>query len=103
MTEEHLVECERNWNLELPPAYRDFLACMGVDAGRFSPFAGKEYNFYELLRDPREDYRPQQFSFDTPYGAPDDASCGRVAYSGARLSSKALQPAASMARFMPAS
>lgn len=26
--------------------------------------------------------RVQQFSFDTPYGAPDGASCGRVAYSG---------------------
>lgn len=26
--------------------------------------------------------RIQQFSFNTPYGAPDDASCGRVAYSG---------------------
>src|SRR5690606_36339657 len=26
--------------------------------------------------------RVQQFSFDTPYGAPDDNVCGRVAYSG---------------------
>ncbi len=26
--------------------------------------------------------RTQQFSFNTPYGAPDDAVCGRVAYSG---------------------
>jgi hypothetical protein len=26
--------------------------------------------------------RVQQFSFDTPYAAPDDAACGRVAYSG---------------------
>ncbi len=26
--------------------------------------------------------RTQQFSFNTPYGAPDDAACGRVAYSG---------------------
>jgi hypothetical protein len=26
--------------------------------------------------------RIQQFSFNTPYGAPDEASCGRVAYSG---------------------
>ena len=26
--------------------------------------------------------RVQQFSFDTPYGAPDAAACGRVAYSG---------------------
>jgi len=26
--------------------------------------------------------RSQQFSFDTPYGAPEDAVCGRVAYSG---------------------
>jgi hypothetical protein len=28
------------------------------------------------------DGRVQQFSFDTPYAAPDDAACGRVAYSG---------------------
>jgi hypothetical protein len=59
--EEHIVTCERNWALELPRAYRDFLACMGVDAGRFSPLAGKEWNFYELLREPPEDYRPQKF------------------------------------------
>ncbi len=26
--------------------------------------------------------RPQQFSFNTPYASPDDAVCGRVAYSG---------------------
>jgi hypothetical protein len=26
--------------------------------------------------------RVQQFSFNTPFGAPDDAACGRVAYSG---------------------
>src|SRR5690606_32233661 len=26
--------------------------------------------------------RSQQFSFDTPYGAPEMAACGRVAYSG---------------------
>lgn len=59
--EEHLVACERNWDIELPSAYRDFLACMGVDAGHFSPLAGKEWNFYELLGDPPENYRPQQF------------------------------------------
>ncbi len=28
----------------------------------------------------------QQFSFNTPYGAPDDAICGRVAYSGFHVS-----------------
>lgn len=30
--------------------------------------------------------RAQQFSFNTPYGAPDDAICGRVAYSGFHVS-----------------
>jgi hypothetical protein len=30
--------------------------------------------------------RVQQFSFNTPYGAPDDATCGRVAYSGFHVS-----------------
>lgn len=59
--EEHLVACEQNWEIELPSAYRDFLVCMGVDAGRFSPLAGKEWNFYELLRDPPENYRPRSF------------------------------------------
>ncbi len=29
----------------------------------------------------------QQYSFNTPYGAPDDAICGRVAYSGFHVSS----------------
>lgn len=33
-----------------------------------------------------EDGRVQQFSFNTPYGAPDDAVCGRVAYSGFHVS-----------------
>jgi hypothetical protein len=32
------------------------------------------------------DGRVQQFSFNTPYGAPADAACGRVAYSGFHVS-----------------
>jgi hypothetical protein len=35
------------------------------------------------------DDRSQQFSFDTPYAAPDDAVCGRVAYSGFHVSADA--------------
>jgi hypothetical protein len=35
--------------------------------------------FVHLLN---ENERTQQFSFNTPYGAPDEAACGRVAYSG---------------------
>ena len=30
--------------------------------------------------------RVQQFSFNTPYGAPDSAACGRVTYSGFHVS-----------------
>jgi hypothetical protein len=30
--------------------------------------------------------RTQQFSFNTPYGAPADAACGRIAYSGFHVS-----------------
>lgn len=33
--------------------------------------------------------RTQQFSFNTPYGAPEDASCGRVAYSGFHVAAQA--------------
>lgn len=35
------------------------------------------------------DKRVQQFSFDTPYGAPADATCGRVAYSGFHVAATA--------------
>jgi len=59
--EEHILACEQNWGLEIPSAYRSFLECMGADAGHFSPFPNQEWNFYELLRDPPEDYRPQEF------------------------------------------
>jgi len=39
----------------------------------------------------REDgnFRVQQFSFNTPFGAPDDAACGRVAYSGFHVAASA--------------
>jgi hypothetical protein len=33
--------------------------------------------------------RVQQFSFNTPYGAPDEAACGRVAYSGFHVANTA--------------
>jgi len=38
------------------------------------------------------DDRTQQFSFNTPYAAPDDAVCGRVAYSGFHVSASSSDP-----------
>ena len=59
--EADIAACERDWQLELPSAYRSFLACMGAGAGHFSPFPGQEWNFYTLLRDPPDEYRPRDY------------------------------------------
>lgn len=41
---------------------------------------------FVYLNDEEEAGRVQQFSFNTPYGAPPEAACGRVAYSGFHVS-----------------
>jgi hypothetical protein len=59
--EEHIVACETNWGMAFPPAYREFLLTLGVDAGRFRPLGGYAvWDFYEILRAPPEDYDPRE-------------------------------------------
>jgi hypothetical protein len=59
--EEHIVACETNWGMAFPPAYREFLLTLGVEAGRFRPLGGYAvWDFYEILRDPPEDYDPRE-------------------------------------------
>ncbi len=54
----------------LGPATEQFVHCEGGDC--------------------QDEYaRVQQFSFNTPYGAPDEAACGRLAYSGFHVNTNA--------------
>lgn len=59
--EAHIVACETNWGVAFPPAYREFLLTLGVEAGGFRPLgAFAVWDFYEVLRDPPDEYEPRE-------------------------------------------
>jgi hypothetical protein len=66
MTNEGVIGASRQFPITDP---RSMVTSLGADAEEFVFRSGGNG-------------RVQQFSFDTPYGAPAAASCGRVAYSG---------------------
>jgi hypothetical protein len=69
-----------NEGIAAPPAY-DFAINEPRSPNTGLGPASEEFVY---LRDGNE--RAQQFSFNTPYGAPAEAACGRVAYSGFHVS-----------------
>ena len=59
--EQHIVACETNWGMAFPPAYREFLLTLGVEAGTLRPLGGLVvWNFYDVLGDPPDEYEPRE-------------------------------------------